>query len=149
MAGVGVRAQATGAHGGFGRLLAEGEWHVGHHPSAATLTAPGHALLGSGEPSARSGILANEWWHRDLGRSLKAVEAADGSETSAWLRVPGLGDSIAAARSGAKAVAVSLKDRAAILLLGHAGLPIWYDPKPSAWRTLGTPPAWLAAWNRS
>src|SRR5512146_2649162 len=46
---------------GFGRLLAEGEWHVGHHPSAATLTAPGHALLGTGEASVHSGILANEW----------------------------------------------------------------------------------------
>ena len=30
------RAQLDG--GGFHRLLAEGEWHVGEHPSAATLT---------------------------------------------------------------------------------------------------------------
>src|SRR5579859_1779279 len=32
--------------GGFDRLLSEGAWHVGRHPSATTLTAPGHALLG-------------------------------------------------------------------------------------------------------
>ena len=47
--------------GGFDRLLSEGAWHVGRHPSAATLTAPGHALLGTGEPSATSGIISNEW----------------------------------------------------------------------------------------
>ena len=41
--------------GGFDRLLTEGDWHVGHHPSAATLTAPGHALLGTGEPPSGSG----------------------------------------------------------------------------------------------
>ena len=75
--------QKRGAfHAGFQRLLTEGDWHVGHHPSIATLTAPGHALLGTGEPSATSGILANQWWHRDLGVSLKAVEAADGSVTA-------------------------------------------------------------------
>ncbi|MEP6865550.1 MAG: alkaline phosphatase family protein [Deltaproteobacteria bacterium] len=136
--------QKRGAfHGGFQRMLAEGDWHVGHHPSAATLTAPGHALLGTGEPSATSGIIANHWWHRDLGVSLKAVEAADGSVTADWLRVNGLGDAIAAAKTGAKAVAVSLEDRAAILPLGHAGLPIWYDTKTGKWTTLGTAPKWL------
>src|SRR4051812_9585964 len=44
--------------GGFARLLGEGEWHVGLHPSAATLTAAGHALLSTGEPPWHSGILA-------------------------------------------------------------------------------------------
>src|SRR5438067_667498 len=61
--------------GGFDRLLAEGEWHVGRHPSAATLTAPGHALLGTGEPTAASGILSNSWYHRDLDKMLEAAEA--------------------------------------------------------------------------
>lgn len=130
---------------GFARLLREGEWHVGHHPSAATLTAPGHALIGTGEPSYHSGILANEWWHRDLDTALKSVEAADGSITPDWLRVNGIGDSVAEAKTGAKAVSVSLKDRAAILPLGHAGLAIWWDPKQSKLTTLATPPPWLEA----
>lgn len=134
--------------GGFARLLSEGEWHVGRHPSAATLTAPGHALLGTGEPSARSGILANDWWHRELGRRMKSVEGEDGSITPKWLRVPGLGDAIAAAHKGGKAVAVSLKDRAAILPLGHAGLPIWYDVTTASWTSFALPP-WLTAWNHS
>src|SRR5512139_3589679 len=59
---------------GFDRLLREGDWHTGEHPSAATLTAPGHALLGTGEPTATSGILGNEWWSREGQRVVKSVE---------------------------------------------------------------------------
>jgi hypothetical protein len=112
---------------GFARLLREGEWRVGRHPSAATLTAPGHALLGTGASPAQSGIIANEWWLRDEERAIKAAEDESGATSSKWLRVPGLGDAVAAANSGAKAVAVSLKSRAARLPLGHAGLAIYYD----------------------
>jgi hypothetical protein len=136
--------------GGFRRLLSEGSWRVGHYPSAVTLTAPGHALLGSGEASAQSGILSNEWWHRDLGRSLKSVEAESGAASAKWLRVPGLGDAVAAANNGAKAVSVSIKDRAAILPLGHAGTAIWYTAKTVDWKSTVSPtPAWLTAWSRS
>jgi hypothetical protein len=119
-------AKRSAFHGGLQRALAEGEWHVGEHPSAATLTAPGHALLGTGAATARSGILANEWWHRDLGKMLMAVEAEDGTDTTRWLRVPGLGDALS--HTPGKAVAVSLKSRAAMLPLGHTGLAIWLDP---------------------
>lgn len=134
--------------GGFERLLGEGAWHVGEHPSAATLTGPGHALLSSGEPPARSGIVANEWFHRTLGRRLQAVEEVNGSRSAVWLRVPGLGDSIAQMNTGAKAVAVSLKERSAILSLGHSGLALWYDRKQAAF-TGQHAPAWLHALART
>jgi predicted AlkP superfamily pyrophosphatase or phosphodiesterase len=113
-------------HKGFARALAEGEWHVGEHPSAATLTAPGHALLGTGAAPTRSGILANEWWHRDLAKVLMAVEAEDGTDSTKWLRVPGLGDALA--KTPGKAIGISLKSRAAMLPLGHTGTAIWFDP---------------------
>ncbi|HUS30418.1 MAG TPA: alkaline phosphatase family protein [Kofleriaceae bacterium] len=132
--------------GGFARLFAEGEWHVGHHPSAATLTAPGHALLGTGKPPAYSGILGNEWWSRDEDRVVHAVESDDPMK---FLRVPGLGDAVARGRSGAKAVAVSLKERAARLPLGAHGLAVWYEPKTTTWNangdSLGEHPATAAA----
>ena len=158
-----LEAKRAALTGGFDRLLREGEWHVGQHPSAATLTAVGHALFSTGEPSYHSGIVANVWWHRDIDKELKSIEAEDGSVTTKWLRVPGLGDAIAAAGTGGKAVSVSLKDRAAILSLGHTGTAIWYDPKRVAWTSLVSsagpvgsppvsstePPAWLAAWNAS
>jgi hypothetical protein len=134
---------------GFARLLREGEWRLGRHPSAATITAPGHALLGTGEPPSKSGIIGNEWWLRDLGRPIKAAEDETGVTSSKWLRVPGLGDAVAAANTGAKAVAVSLKNRAARLTLGHAGLAIYYDPKTASFAANGAPAAWLAAYNHA
>ena len=139
------RPQLTG---GFDRLLREGEWHTGEHPCPATHTAPGHALLGSGEASGRSGILANEWWDRDVERVVRSVDDPAGGLTAARLRVPGLGDAIDVANSGAKAVAVSLKDRAAILPLGHSGTAIWYDHEAVAF-TSAKPLAWLAAHERA
>jgi hypothetical protein len=170
---------------GFARLLTEGEWRVGRHPSAATLTAPGHALLGTGVPPAQSGIIANEWWLRDLERPIKAAEDETGATSSKWLRVPGLGDAVAAANTAAsganaaasggaaratgaasggtaratgaasgasvsrdkKAVAVSLKNRAARLPLGHAGLAIFYDVKTASFASHGGTAAWLPAYN--
>jgi hypothetical protein len=136
--------------GGFERLLREGEWHTGEHPSAATLTAPGHALLGTGDPTATSGILANEWYRRDADRVVKSIEPLDGSPPSAvWLRTPALGDAVALAKTGGKAVGVSLKDRAAILPLGKHGLAIWYDKTATAWTTAAPRPAWLAEHDRA
>lgn len=133
--------------GGFHELLATGYWQIGEHPSAATLTAPGHTLLGSGVPSAKSGVLANEWYHRDLGKRLSSVEDPAGGPPSArWSKVSGIADSIAAAKTGGKAVAISLKERSAILSLGHAGLPIWYDRKAVAWKSQQLPD-WLVAYN--
>lgn len=132
--------------GGFDRLLRDGEWHVGQYPYASTITAVGHTLIGTGETPSRAGILSNEWWRRELDRPLGAVMDEDRAPTHKWLRVPGLGDAIAAAGRGAKAVSISLKDRAAILPLGHTGTAIWYDRKQVAWTSLAPVP-WLAAWN--
>jgi len=138
--------------GGLDRLLREGEWHTGEHPSAVTLTAPGHALLGTGEASAVTGIIGNSWWDRDAQAIVEATRDAKGNVTSAFLRVPGLGDAIAAANASrpvaGKAVGVSLKDRAAILPLGHAGTAIWYDAKQIAWASL-PPVPWLPALGRA
>lgn len=150
-------AKRSHLSGGFDRLLREGEWHTGEHPTPATSTAPGHALLGSGEPPSASGIIANEWWDRDEQKLVTSVEDPAGGKSAVRLRVPGLGDAIAAANSGAKAVGISLKDRAAILPLGHAGLSIWYDDKQVAFTSIGASSissgstskgaAWLTAYN--
>jgi peptidoglycan/xylan/chitin deacetylase (PgdA/CDA1 family) len=142
------REQLTG--GGFSRLLTDGEWRVGRHPSFATATGPGHALLGTGEPPARSGIIANEWWSRDENRMITATLGLDGAPSSRFLRVPGLGDAVAAANSGAKAVGIALKARAARLPLGHRGLAIYYDAKTRTWQTHGAPaPAWFTQYTAS
>ncbi len=132
---------------GFARLLAEGDWRVGRHPSMATATAPGHALLGTGEPPARSGIIANEWWSREENKMVAAAVGRDDKPSARFLRVPGLGDVLAATNSGAKALAVALKVRAARLPLGHHGLAISYDGKTGVWAADGGPtPAWFTSY---
>ena len=133
---------------GFARLLREGTWHTGTHPSIATLTAPGHALLGTGEPSATTGIIGNEWWHRGAARKIKSVEGLDGTVGAHHLEVPALGDRLAAAATGGKAVSVSLKDRAAILPIGKGGRAIWYD-KQTVRLVTHEPPTWLTALART
>lgn len=140
-------AKRAALTGGFDRLLREGAWHTGLHPSAATITAPGHALLGTGQPSATSGIIGNAWWDRDANAVVEAVRDPQGKVTTEHLRVPGLGDALAAAHAG-KAVSVSLKDRAAILPLGHTGTAIWYDAKAVSWASLAPVP-WLAAYDKA
>src|ERR1051326_5861769 len=74
-------------HGGFDRLLAEGTRQVGRIPYASALTAPGHALIGTGESPLHSGIIANRWYRRDLGRVIHAVEDDRGQTNAANLRV--------------------------------------------------------------
>ncbi len=134
--------------GGFDRLLREGEWHTGRFPTPATTSAPGHAVLGTGEPPAASGIVSNEWWDREAGKIVTAVSDGDGETASAaHLQVPGLADAIARAKRGGKAVGISLLARGAILPLGHAGTPIWYDAKQVAFTSTRSVP-WLAAYNR-
>lgn len=125
-----------------------GTWMVGQHPSVATLTAPGHSLLGTGMPPAYSGIIGNEWWHRDLGKSLKSVEAPNGDRSTMWLRVPGIADAMAQFAPTAKAVSISLKDRAALLPLGqHGGTAVYYDAKNVAWAST-KPAPWVVQLNR-
>lgn len=132
---------------GFARLLREGTWLVGAHPTPATLTAPGHALLGTGEPPARSGIIANEWWDRATEKQVKSIDDG-GSKSAVRLRVPALGDAMVAANAKraqpGKAFGISLKDRAAILPVGRGGTSIWYDAKSVAF-TATRPLAWLDA----
>ncbi len=146
--------------GGFERLLSEGEWRTGRIPSIATLTGPGHALLGTGESPWRSGIVANEWWSRTDGKIVRAGEDVDGHPTRERLRVPGLGDAVISAGRGGKAASVALKNRAAILPLGQHGLAIFYDPTTGTWTSHGlpgaataaagsaAPPPWIAAHDR-
>jgi hypothetical protein len=137
--------KATAATDGIARLLTGGRRYVSRYPYAATQTAPGHAALSTGAPPAVSGILANEWFHPDIGRVLRATEDPAGGPPSArWLEVDGNADTLARVHPGAKAVAVSLKDRSALLVLGHSGLAIWYDEACTCMRTTGDPPKWLA-----
>lgn len=120
--------------GGLKRL-GEGLAFTGYQSHAATETCPGHSTILTGAHPARTGIVANSWYDRadaSIVYCVSVAEAADpDARGSAKLRVDTLGDWLKAARPGARSVAVSGKDRAAIMMAGHHPDAIywWADKK--------------------
>ncbi len=125
--------------GGFKRLLDGGAWYGNaHHGHAVTLTAPGHATMLSGSYPYRNGIIANEWTDRHtLEQVYNTGDSAhsyigdptgklDGT-SPARLRVSTVGDELHYATGGlSRVIAVSGKDRGAILLAGRKGTAYMY-----------------------
>ncbi len=125
--------------GGFKRLLDEGAWFGNaHHGHAITLTAPGHATVLTGTYPYRHGIIANDWIdRRSFGPVYSVGDPAQtyiGHQTGkldgtspANLRVATVGDELRYSNNGqSKVVAISGKDRAAILLAGKRGTAYMY-----------------------
>lgn len=128
--------------GGFRRLLDQGAWYGNAHQAhGVTVTAVGHAAILSGAYPYQHGIINNNWVdptslatvyctqdskHTYLGEETKA---SDGT-SPANLRVATLGDELRyASGNRAKVVAVSGKDRGAILLAGKTGTAYMYNSK--------------------
>ncbi|HEX4462045.1 MAG TPA: alkaline phosphatase family protein, partial [Polyangia bacterium] len=128
------------ATGGFARLRREGTWaHSLVYPYAVSDTAPGHAALFTGAVPRDSGIFGNEVVD-DSGKRLAIVRdptthvlASDGpralpSSSLRALRVPTLADALRAAKPDATIIALSLKDRAALMGGGrHPTAALWFD----------------------
>lgn len=155
--------------GGFKRLLAEGavftNAHIEHYP---TVTAVGHATMLTGATPAVSGIVGNDWFDRETGGSVTSV--ADDRTTLVGvtgragasphrLVVGTIADELKAASPAApgaerapRAIGVSLKDRSAILMVGHsADLALWYDGTTGTFVTSSyyrpELPSWVADFN--
>lgn len=130
------------APGGFRLLLDKGAWYANaHHGHAVTLTAPGHAAVLTGSYPYRNGIIANEWYDRNTLTQVyctgdtnhtyigDATGKLDGT-SPANLKVSTLGDELRYATGNrAKVIAVSGKDRGAILLAGKTGTAYMYMDK--------------------
>lgn len=127
--------------GGFRWLMETGADFVdAHHNHLPTETGPGHAVLFTGSTPAIDGIVANTWRNRATGKSIycvddPSVETVGGGQTKPMsprnLLVSTVGDELKLATNNkAKVVGISLKDRAAILMAGHAAdTVIWFDSK--------------------
>jgi arylsulfatase A-like enzyme len=125
--------------GGLGRLLREGRVFADATLThAVTETCPGHAAISLGLEPGHAGIPSNVLFLE--GRPAYCVEG----ESPALLRADALADWVRA--GGGRAVAISEKDRAAIVLGGkQPDVALWLDP--SAGFTAGpraAPPPWLA-----
>lgn len=130
--------------GGLARMTREGanfvDAHLEHYP---TVTAPGHTALATGAMPATSGIIGNDWFDRDVGKSVTSVSdeqvkqvggAAATSASPHRLQVTTIADELklaARARGGKdlpRTIGISMKDRSAILPVGRsADGAFWYD----------------------
>jgi hypothetical protein len=145
---------------GFRRLTGDGAWFVDcHYSYANTITGPGHATVATGCTPDIHGIVVNEWYdlkagkmqycagserYRQVPPPLPAPPSKDKAEekkeatsaTPEWLLAPTIGDAIKAATGGkGKVVALSLKDRSAVLPAGKRPDAVYWVDKDGRWVT--------------
>ena len=117
--------------GGLARLQQGAVFPSGYQSHAASETCPGHSTILTGAHPSRSGIIANNWYDPAQTRADKRVYCAEDETNPAsnsrdpvvsavHLRVPTLGDRLKAANAASRNVAVSAKDRATVMMGGHA-----------------------------
>ncbi len=122
---------------GFARLAQGTVFHNGYQSHAATETCPGHSTILTGDHPARTGIISNVWTDQSLTRTDKSVYCAEdetvpGSNSTAYtvspkhLLVPTLGELVKVRWPASRSVAVSGKDRAAVMMTGHKVDQRWY-----------------------
>lgn len=148
--------------GGFSLLLQKGAWFGNAHQAhAVTLTAPGHTAVLTGAYPYQSGIIANEWVdprtleetyctgdpaHTYIGEETRKLDGT----SPANLRVSTLGDELRYANGRSKIIAVSGKDRGAILLAGRSGAAYMYMDKSGRFASttyyMKEHPAWWASY---
>src|SRR5690349_4707858 len=124
---------------GLDRLLTHGAVFTNaryeHFP---TVTAIGHSTFLSGATPAISGIVANDWYEREEGKNVTSVSddsvkllggAGDGGASPKRLLVSTVGDELKMSNGGrSRVIGMSLKDRSAILPVGHmADGAFWFD----------------------
>jgi predicted AlkP superfamily pyrophosphatase or phosphodiesterase len=147
--------------GGLRRLLDEGAvFENGQYRHANTETGPGHSILLSGRHPRHSGIVANDWYDGALRRMVNVVEDPVQATVGGQGRAASpanfegftLGDVLKQASPASRVVAVSLKDRSAVLMGGRrADGAYWYETREGRFITstyyMKELPGWLQAWN--
>jgi predicted AlkP superfamily pyrophosphatase or phosphodiesterase len=163
--------------GGFNYLLNNGVVYTNaHHRHANTETIVGHTTLATGTDPAIHGMVANLWYDRksgqprynvqddrypllgeggvDAGAEIDPTQRAATTEgrSPAAILTSTVSDEIALALGPeAKIFGVSVKDRGAISMAGHAGTAYWFSKSAGAFVTSTfyreSYPDWVSAWN--
>ena len=164
--------------GGFRYLMEEGVHYTNaHYQHANTETIVGHASLATGTVPAAHGMVGNVWFDRKIGRLTYNIEdpahhlltagadvdrATEIDPTQKAAKVDGrspaailsstFSDELAVHYNGkSKVFAVSVKDRGAVSLAGHAGKAFWFSKASGEFVTsdyyYDAYPDWVNAWN--
>ncbi len=130
---------------GFERLLEHGAVFTdAHHIHFPTVTAIGHSTVLSGATPSISGIVGNEWYDRETGKSVTSVsdpterllggQPGKPGSSPRRLLVSTLGDEMKMDGKSTKSIGISIKDRSAILPVGHtANAAYWFDGATGNW----------------
>jgi len=148
---------------GFNRFLQQGAWFAdARYGHAYTVTAAGHATILTGASPRRTGIIGNEWRDRATGapvyctgdashRYLGHATAPLAGTSPRNLRAESLGDVLRQADARSKVIAVSGKDRGAILPAGREGTAYMYMAQTGRFASttwyMKEHPAWVEAFN--
>ncbi len=149
---------------GFKRLMNGGFTLTNaHYNYVPTFTGPGHASIFTGSTPAIHGIIGNEWWDKNLKKTVNCVEDekqkpvgnSDGNgDVSPWrLLSTTITDELKLfTQKKSKVIGVSIKDRGAVLPAGHlADAAYWFDVTDgrfiSSTYYLKTLPPWVEKFN--
>ncbi|MEQ8302465.1 MAG: alkaline phosphatase family protein [Cyclobacteriaceae bacterium] len=126
--------------GGFKRLMGEGFMLTNaHYNYVPTYTGPGHASIYTGATPAIHGIIANDWYDKNLkikvncvldeNQSIVGSDVGRGKVSPHRLLTTTITDELEmATQRRAKVVGISIKDRGAVLPAGHTpDGAYWYD----------------------
>jgi predicted AlkP superfamily pyrophosphatase or phosphodiesterase len=164
--------------GGFRYLLDQGVvYKNAHHAHANTETIVGHTTLATGAHPAVHGMIGNVWYDRALERLVYNIEdarhpllsadadvnqateidptqrtARSSGRSPANIATSTFSDELAVYTAGhAKIFGVSVKDRGAVSMAGHAGKAFWFSKQSGEFVTstyyYDRYPEWVIAWN--
>lgn len=150
--------------GGFKRLMNEGtNCRTTHYNYVPTYTGPGHASIYTGTTPSNHGIVANDWLDRVANSTVNCVEdqtvqtvgsdSKKGMFSPARLKVNTITDQLKLERPASKVIAMSIKNRGAILPGGHlSDGTYWFDSKSGDFITSTfykqELPPWVADFNK-
>jgi predicted AlkP superfamily pyrophosphatase or phosphodiesterase len=149
---------------GFKRLMNGGFMLTNaHYNYVPTFTGPGHASIYTGTTPAIHGIIANEWWDKNLKKQVncaeddkqKPVGVTEGNgDVSPWRMLSTtITDELELfTQRKSKVVGISIKDRGAVLPAGHlADAAYWFDNASgkfiSSTYYMNSLPAWVEKFN--
>jgi predicted AlkP superfamily pyrophosphatase or phosphodiesterase len=151
--------------GGFKRFTDQGFMMTnGHYNYIPTFTGPGHASVYTGTTPATHGIIANNWYVKQLGRAIYCAEDStvtnvagtpvNGQISPRNMLTTTITDELRfATNKRAKVVGIAIKDRGASLPAGHTGDAYWYDEVTGDFMTSTyyydslTLPKWVSGFN--